>query len=131
MQQPKGKRVLIVEDNDDNASVYQAVLEHSGFEVTRAADGEEALARVSAVMPDLILLDISLPIRDGWQVAAAIKADPTLSAIPIIVVTALDFEEERQKAQALGLAGFLAKPCPPRQVLAEVQNLIGPPAITA
>ena len=131
MQQPKGKRVLIVEDNDDNASIYQTVLEHSGFEVMRAADGEQAIEMVVAVPPDLILMDISLPKRDGWDVAAAIKGKPALQAIPMVAVTALAFEEERRKAELLGFDGFLAKPCEPRRVLVEVQRLIGTPIVTA
>jgi two-component system cell cycle response regulator DivK len=125
------KHVLLVEDNDDNASIYQIVLEHSGYQVTRAADGEEALRLVAPLQPDLILMDISLPKLDGWQVTAAIKRNPVLKSIPIVAVTAHAFDMDQQKARLLGFDGYLPKPVEPRRVLAEVEKLIGAPRATA
>jgi CheY-like chemotaxis protein len=125
------KHVLLVEDNDDNASIYQMALEHAGYRVTRAMDGEEALRLVVEVRPHLIIMDISLPKLDGWQVTAAIKQDPALRAIPIVAVTAHAFESDRHKARALGFDGYLPKPVEPRRVLAEVEQLIGSARITA
>lgn len=129
--QDSTKHVLLVEDNDDNASIYQIVLEHSGYQVTRAADGEEALRIVAPLLPDLILMDISLPKLDGWQVTAAIKGNPVLKSIPIVAVTAHAFDMDQQKARLLGFDGYLAKPVEPRRVLAEVEKLIGAPRATA
>lgn len=119
------KHILLVEDNDDNASVYQMALEHAGYRVTRAADGEQALRLVRLIRPDLIIMDISLPKLDGWQVTAAIKQDPALKSIPIVAVTAHAFDTDRQKARLLGFSGYLPKPVEPRRVLAEVGQLIG------
>jgi CheY-like chemotaxis protein len=119
------KHILLVEDNDDNASIYQMALEHAGYRVTRAADGEQALRLVRLIRPDLIIMDISLPKLDGWQVTAAIKKDPALRPVPIVAVTAHAFDTDRQKARLLQFDGYLAKPVEPRRVLSEVEQLIG------
>ncbi|HEY0673110.1 MAG TPA: response regulator [Longimicrobiales bacterium] len=125
------KHVLLVEDNDDNAFVYLAVLEFSGYVVTRARDGFEAVDLARKVAPDLIVMDIALPKLDGWEATAAIKQNPQLQAIPVIAVTAHAFDADMQRGLALGFQAYLPKPVEPRRVLAEVERLIGPAAITA
>jgi two-component system, cell cycle response regulator DivK len=125
------KRILLVEDNDDNAFVYLSVLEFSGYVVTRARDGEEALRLVVQAAPDLIIMDISLPKLDGWEVTAAIKQNPLLRSIPVVAVTAHAFESDAKKAFELGFNSYLPKPVEPRRVLAEVEMLIGKPVIAA
>ena len=125
------KCVLLVEDNADNAAVYKAVLEFSGYEVVHACDGLEAVTLAKKCVPGLILMDISLPKVDGWEATAAIKQNPALQHIPVVALTAHAFETDRRRASEMGFRAYLVKPVEPRRVLAEVQALIGSPSLTA
>jgi two-component system, cell cycle response regulator DivK len=125
------KCVLLVEDNEDNAAVYKAVLEFSGYEVVHARDGLEAVSMAKRCVPGLILMDISLPKVDGWEAAAAIKQNPALQHIPVVALTAHAFETDRARAQQMGFTGYMVKPVEPRRVLSEVRALIGEPPMTA
>ena len=106
-----GKTVLLVEDNEDNRIVYSTILRHFGYEVIEALNGEEGIAKARAERPDLILMDISIPIIDGWEATQVLKHDPLTS--------------DREKAMEVGCDGYLAKPCEPRAVVAEVQRFLG------
>lgn len=119
------KLVLIVEDDEDSRDVYREVLRSSGFRVDTAASGLDGLDRARKGLPDAILMDISVPEMDGWAVTAELGKDPSTAGIPVIVVTAYAFPEDRIRADGLGCAGFLTKPCEPSRVLAEVQRLLG------
>jgi CheY-like chemotaxis protein len=119
------KLVLIVEDDEDSRDVYREVLRNSGFRVDTAASGLDGLDRARKRLPDAILMDISVPEMDGWAVTAELGKDPVTAAIPVIVVTAYAFPEDRVRADGLGCAGFLTKPCEPSRVLAEIQRLLG------
>ncbi|MBX6363953.1 MAG: response regulator [Gemmatimonadetes bacterium] len=121
------KTVLLVEDNEDNLVVYRTILEHVGYRVIEARDGEEGVARAKQDLPDLILMDISIPKIDGWEATQRLKADPATDAIPIIALTAHALEEDRQKALQAGCDGYLAKPVEPRRVVQEVEKFVGPP----
>ena len=99
-----GKTVLLVEDNEDNRIVYSTILKHFGYSVTEALNGEEGIAKARSEKPDLILMDIS---------------------IPIIALTAHALASDREKAMEVGCDGYLAKPCEPRAVVAEVQKFLG------
>jgi CheY-like chemotaxis protein len=120
------KRVLLVEDNEDNLVVYRTILEHVGFQVIEARDGEEGVARAKSENPDIILMDISIPKMDGWEATERLKADKQTAAIPIIALTAHALEEDRLKAMRAGCDGYLAKPVEPRRVVQEVEKFIGP-----
>jgi two-component system, cell cycle response regulator DivK len=120
------KTVLLVEDNEDNLVVYRTILEHVGYNVLEARDGEEGVARARESMPDLILMDISIPKIDGWEATQRLKADAATRSIPIIALTAHALEEDRQKAVEAGCDGYLAKPVEPRRVVAEVERFVGP-----
>jgi two-component system, cell cycle response regulator DivK len=120
------KRVLLVEDNEDNLVVYRTILEHVGFTVIEARDGEEGVNRARSDRPDIILMDISIPKMDGWEATQRLKADGRTSAIPIIALTAHALEEDRLKAMRAGCDGYLAKPVEPRRVVEEVEKFIGP-----
>lgn len=122
------KTVLLVEDNEDNLIVYRTILDHVGYRVIEARDGEEGVARASADVPDLILMDVSLPRMDGWEATRHIKADPKTRHIPIIAVTAHALDDDREKAVEVGCDGYLAKPVAPRRVVEEVERFIGKPA---
>jgi two-component system, cell cycle response regulator DivK len=123
----KRKTVLLVEDNEDNLVVYRTILEHVGFTVIEARDGEEGVNRARAQRPDIILMDISIPKMDGWEATERLKADGATASIPIIALTAHALEEDRLKAIQFGCDGYLAKPVEPRRVVQEVEKFIGPP----
>jgi CheY-like chemotaxis protein len=120
-----GKTVLLVEDNEDNRIVYSTILRHFGYEVSEALNGEEGIAKARAERPDLILMDISIPIIDGWEATQVLKHDPITRDIPIIALTAHALASDREKAMEVGCDGYLAKPCEPRAVVAEVQRFLG------
>jgi len=121
------KTVLLVEDNEDNLIVYRTILDHVGYRVIEARDGEEGVARARADQPDLILMDVSLPKMDGWEATRRIKADADTREIPIIAVTAHALDDDREKATQVGCDGYLAKPVAPRRVVEEVERFIGKP----
>lgn len=126
MTEQTQKTVLLVEDNEDNLVVYRTILEHVGFKVIEARDGEEGVNRAKENLPDLILMDISIPKMDGWEATQRLKAFENTKAIPIIALTAHALEEDRQKALQAGCDGYLAKPVEPRRVVQEVERFVGP-----
>lgn len=119
-----GGLVLIVEDDEDSRFVYRAILENQGFTVVLATSGDEGLRIARERRPDAILMDVSIPGMDGWTATQRLKEDPDTSAIPVIVITAHAFPEDRHRAVTVGSDGFLTKPCEPRDVLAEIERQI-------
>ncbi len=119
------KTVLLVEDNEDNRTVYRTILEHFGYDVREARNGEDGVRMAREDDPDLILMDISIPLIDGWEATRMLKADPETAEIPIIALTAHALATDRAKASEVGCDGYLAKPCEPRRVVAEVEKFIG------
>lgn len=124
---PVGQTLLLVEDNLDNRIIYSTVLRHVGYDVVEALDGVQAIALARSVLPDLILMDISIPEMDGWEATRILRQDPLTKDIPIIALTAHALAEDREKATALGFTSYLAKPIEPRAVVAEVRRWIGQP----
>jgi two-component system, cell cycle response regulator DivK len=122
-----GKVVLLVEDQEENRDMYALRLRHAGYEVFEARDGDEALDLIARQRPDIILLDISIPIIDGYMVARIVKAIRDTSSIPIVALTAHDYDSNNQEASRVGFDRYLTKPIEPRQVVECVQELIGPP----
>jgi CheY-like chemotaxis protein len=120
-----GHTILLVEDNEDNRVVYRTMLAHFGFRVVEATDGHQALRLVRDDRPDLILMDISIPVMDGWETTRTLKADPDTARIPVIAVTAHALESDRARAEQIGFNLFLTKPVEPRRVVAEVRRLLG------
>lgn len=119
-----GKTILLAEDNEDNALIYAAFLEHFGLRVLRAGNGAEAVRLAGEAHPDLILMDMSMPVMDGWEATLRLKASPATAGIPTLALTAHTGAEYRARAHAIGCDGFLEKPCAPRQVLAEIQRFL-------
>jgi CheY-like chemotaxis protein len=119
------KTVLLVEDNEDNRTVYRTILEHFGYGVIEARNGEDGVRMAREDDPDLILMDISIPLIDGWEATRILKGDPATAEIPIIALTAHALATDRAKATEVGCDGYLAKPCEPRRVVAEVEKFIG------
>jgi CheY-like chemotaxis protein len=120
-----GKTVLLVEDNEDNRIVYSTILQHFGYTVMEALNGEEGIAKARAERPDLILMDISIPVIDGWEATQVLKRDPETRGIPIIALTAHALASDREKAMEVGCDSYLAKPCEPKAVVSEVEKFIG------
>jgi two-component system, cell cycle response regulator DivK len=120
--------VLLVEDNEDNLRIYSTILTYSGYQVVEATDGEAGLAAARSKQPDLILMDVSIPKIDGWEVTRILKSDPATSSIPVIALTAHALSTDRERAQEIGFDGYISKPAEPRQVLAEVERRLGKPA---
>jgi two-component system, cell cycle response regulator DivK len=103
-------KVLLVEDNQDNRNLMRFLLERNGYEVVTANNGKEALVVVRQQQPDVILMDLSMPEMNGWDAAAAMKADPTLAGIPIIAVTAHTLPGDRRKILGAGFDHYISKP---------------------
>src|SRR6476620_4405984 len=100
------QRILIVEDNLDNLHIYTAILEFRGYQVLTAKDGPEGLKMVREDKPDLVLMDVSIPVMDGWTVTRSLKGDPATAGIPIIMLTAHALASDRQKAYESGANGY-------------------------
>jgi len=118
------KKVLIVEDNEDNRELVVKVLRNKGYEIVQAADGEEALEKAVAERPDLILLDISLPKLDGYEVAKRLKSMEEFQEIPIIAFTAHAMKGDREKVIVAGFEGYISKPINVRELPDQVRSFI-------
>ena len=119
------RHILVVEDQEDNRQILRDLLGNAGYELTEAENGEQALAAVAKQRPDLILMDIQMPVLDGYEATRRIKADPALKDVPIIVVTSYASSGgDEAKARAAGCDDFVAKPFSPRQLLARIRKLL-------
>jgi two-component system cell cycle response regulator DivK len=118
------KLILAVEDQEDNMKILRDLLTSAGYELIEAENGQEALAAVAKRQPDLILMDIQIPIIDGYEVTRRIKADPALRSIPIIAVTSHAIGSGEEKARAAGCDDFVAKPYSPRQLLTKIRQYL-------
>jgi two-component system cell cycle response regulator DivK len=118
------KLILVIEDTEDNRRILRDLLTDAGFELIEAADGEQGVAMAAEHRPDLILMDIQLPLVDGYEATRRIKANPDLRHIPIVAVTSYALSGDEAKALAAGCDGYVAKPFSPRQILAKVRQLL-------
>ena len=119
-------KILLVEDNELNRDMLSRRLQRKGFEVTFALDGREGLDKISSERPDLVLMDIGLPIMDGWEAISKAKADESIASIPIIALTAHALEADREKALTLGAEDFDTKPVDFKRLLAKISLLLDP-----
>jgi two-component system, cell cycle response regulator DivK len=110
MMSAKPSRILIAEDLDENRIALKLMLKLAGFEPLEASDGEQALEMVRKEKPDLVLMDISLPLLDGLQATRKLRADTGLEQLPIIIVSAYDNPETRDEARASGGTDYISKP---------------------
>jgi two-component system, cell cycle response regulator DivK len=120
------KRILVVEDHEDNRRILRDLLRATGFEMVEAHDGEAALERVSSERFDLILMDIQLPGIDGYEVARRIRAGSTNTATPIIAVTSYALTGDEDKARAAGCSEYVSKPFRPRELLTKIREYLPP-----
>ena len=118
------KRILVVEDTEDNRQIMRDLLLSAGYDLVEAQDGAEGVAMAKSHRPDLILMDIQLPVVDGYEATRRIKADPALSHIPVIAVTSYALSGDEAKTRAAGCDGYVAKPFSPRQLLQKVREYL-------
>jgi len=118
------KRILVVEDQEDNRRIIRDLLMSVGYELIEALDGAEGVRLAESERPDLILMDIQLPVLDGHEATRRIKQNPELRHIPVIVVTSYALSGDDQKAMAAGSDGYVAKPFSPRQLLATIRKFL-------
>ncbi|MGD2083670.1 MAG: response regulator [Chromatiales bacterium] len=118
-------KILLVEDNEMNADMLSRRLARRGYEVSLAKDGEESIRKVQADPPDLILMDMSLPVMTGWQATRALKDDPSTRHIPVIALTAHAMAEDRQKALEAGCDDYDTKPVDLARLLSKIESLQG------
>jgi two-component system cell cycle response regulator DivK len=114
--------ILLVEDYDDAREMYRDYLEFAGFQVDTARDGHEALDKARSLMPDLILMDLSLPGLDGWEATRMLKGDPATRHLVIVALSAHALAAEGERARLAGCDGFIAKPCLPHDL---VDQMVG------
>jgi two-component system, cell cycle response regulator DivK len=118
------KCILIVEDQEDNRTILRDLLGKAGYDIIEAVNGEDGVALALAKRPDLILMDIQLPVIDGYEATRRIKANAELKAVPIIAVTSYALSGDEAKARAAGCDAYVAKPFSPRQLLAKVREYL-------
>jgi len=118
------KRILVVEDQEDNRQILRDLLGSVGFEMMEAWDGAAGVTAAKEQLPDLILMDIQMPLMDGYEATRRIKADPDTKDIPVIVVTSYALSGDEGKARDAGCDGYITKPYSPRQLLAKVQEFL-------
>jgi len=117
-------RILVADDNPANLKLLEDLLGFHGYEVEAVSDGDAALASVRRRVPDLMLLDVLMPGMDGYEVCRAVRADPALAMLPVVMVTALEAREERVRGLEVGADDFLSKPLNPPELLARVRSLL-------
>src|SRR6185437_11436318 len=117
-------RILVVDDNPINVKLLEDLLRYHGYEVEAAFDGESALATLRENPPDLVLLDVLMPGLDGHEVCRAVREDPALAMLPVVMVTALEDREERVRGLDAGADDFLSKPLNPPELVARVRSLL-------
>ena len=118
------KRILMIEDNEDNRRIIRDLLASTDYELIEAQDGAAGLTMAATHKPDLILMDIQLPVIDGFEATQRLKADPALRHIPIVAVTSYALSGDDAKALAAGCDAYIAKPFSPRQLLSKVRELL-------
>jgi CheY-like chemotaxis protein len=118
-------RILLVEDNEMNRDMLSRRLARKNYEVLVAVDGEDGVAMAGSVAPDLILMDMSLPVMDGWEATRQLKASPETKAIPIIALTAHAMSGDREKAMEAGCDDYDTKPIELARLLAKMEALLG------
>lgn len=116
--------VLIVDDYQDAREMYAEYLEFSGFRVAQAVNGQEAVDQALALRPDVILMDLSLPVMDGWEATRRLKGDARTRGIPVVALTGHALDGHSREAQEAGCEAYVTKPCLPDALLREVQRVL-------
>ena len=117
-------RVLVVDDYPDAREMYGEYLEYSGYDVIQAANGVEALQRAVDEAPDIILMDLSLPVMDGWEATRRLKADTRTASIPVVALTGHALAGISEGARQAGCDAFVTKPCLPEDLVVEIKRVL-------
>ena len=118
------KRILIVEDQEDLRAILRDLLTAAGYGIIEAVDGGEGVAKAGTERPDLILMDIQMPVLDGYDATRQIKALPACAATPIIAVSSFAMKGDEEKARASGCDGYVTKPYSPMQLLGLIRGFL-------
>ena len=118
------KKILVIEDNEKNLYMMKFLLEHNGYKTVEARDGVEGVKLAAIEKPDLILMDIQLPLLDGYKATGQIKANKKLSDTPIIAVTSFAMIGDKEKTLKAGCDGYIEKPIDPETFIAEIEKFI-------
>ena len=118
------KRILVIEDQEDNRAILRDLLSAAGFTVLEAIDGAAGVAKAKIERPDLILMDIQMPVMDGYEATRRIKAIDALKAIPIVAVTSYALSGDEAKTRAAGCDAYIAKPFSPREMLRVIRGFL-------
>ena len=116
--------MLLVDDYPDAREMYSEYLRFSGFDVVQASNGMEALQQAIDTSPDIVLMDLSLPVMDGWEATRRLKADARTAAIPVVAVTGHSLAGVSENARKLGCAAFVTKPCLPEDLVREIRRVL-------
>jgi CheY-like chemotaxis protein len=116
--------ILLVEDQSDLRHLYAYQLTISGYDVIEAENGEQAIDRTTSHVPDVVLMDLSLPVVDGWEATRRLKGDQRTAHIPVVALTAHDGSGELERATRAGCDWFVPKPCPPDALIAEIRRVL-------
>lgn len=116
--------VLLVEDDLDSRHIYGVALRHAGYLVMEATDGGEGIMLARNYRPDVIVMDLGLPVVDGWAATEALRSDPVTAHIPVVAVTVHVQDFYRGRAELVGCASFLDKPCSPTQLVGEIRRIL-------
>jgi len=123
-QKPEKRRVLVVDDYPEAREMYGEYLEYCGFEVVQASNGMEALQAALDASPDIILMDLSLPVMDGWEATRRLKADKRTASIPVVALTGHALAGISEGAKKAGCDAFVTKPCLPEDLVKEIQKVL-------
>lgn len=123
---PAKKRVLVVDDFDDAREMYAEYLEFAGFLVDTARNGQEAVEKAQEALPDIILMDLSLPVMDGWEATRLIKQDTRTRDIPVMALSGHVLAGSENNAKEAGADEFVAKPCLPQDLENKIRNMLKP-----
>jgi CheY-like chemotaxis protein len=130
MKAQERRRVLLVDDYPDAREMYSEYLQFSGFDVVEAANGMEALQKAADTRPDIILMDLSLPVMDGWEATRRLKADKRTAAIPVVALTGHALAGISEGAKKAGCDAFVTKPCLPEDLVKEIRRVLDEGATT-
>jgi len=119
--------ILLVEDEAELRHMYAEHLALSGFDVIEAGNGADAVSHTEAHSPDIVLMDLSMPVLDGWEATRRLKNDRRTAHIPVVALTAHDGSGELERATQAGCDWFVPKPCPPAALIAEIRRVLGTP----
>jgi two-component system cell cycle response regulator DivK len=119
------QRILVIEDTEDNRQILRDLLSSAGYEIIEAVDGESGVSMAAKEIPDLILMDIQLPVIDGYEATRRLKANPATRHIPVVAVTSYALVGDEAKAREAGCDGYVAKPFSPRHLLETVRGFLG------